>query len=147
MLYAYRWQVELLFRFLKRTMNGLHLIKQDQDGVNIQFYAMLIVALLQLRLKQEIADNIAFDEESPEKMVHEEENEPYRNTQEEANTISLEPENRNQEKLISSGMDFIKTIGENLEKYWKIGIHWLTTLRGLLAQPFDARAIEILNTS
>lgn len=126
MLYAYRWQVELLFRFLKRTMNGLHLIKQDQDGVNIQFYAMLIVALLQLRLKPEIADNIAFDEESPEEMVHEEENEPYRNTQEEANTISLEPENRNQEKLISSGMDFIKTIGENLEKYWKIGIHWLT---------------------
>ena len=26
MLYAYRWQIELLFRFLKRTMNGIHLM-------------------------------------------------------------------------------------------------------------------------
>lgn len=35
MLYAYRWQVELLFRFEKRTMNGIHLIKQDKQGVTI----------------------------------------------------------------------------------------------------------------
>jgi hypothetical protein len=28
-IYAYRWQIELLFRFLKRTMNGIHLIKND----------------------------------------------------------------------------------------------------------------------
>ncbi|MCP5013046.1 MAG: IS4 family transposase, partial [Aestuariibacter sp.] len=27
LLYAYRWQIELLFRFLKRTMNGIHLIR------------------------------------------------------------------------------------------------------------------------
>jgi hypothetical protein len=25
MLYAYRWQIELLFKFLKRTLNGIHL--------------------------------------------------------------------------------------------------------------------------
>ncbi len=56
MLYAYRWQIELLFRFLKRSMNGIHMIKQDKQGVTIQFYAMLIVALLQLRLKQLTVD-------------------------------------------------------------------------------------------
>lgn len=55
-LYAYRWQIELLFRFLKRSMKGIHLIKQDKKGVTIQFYALLIVALLQLRLKQLTAD-------------------------------------------------------------------------------------------
>jgi len=56
MLYAYRWQIELLFRFLKRTMNGIHLVRHDATGVTIQFYAMLIVALLQLHLKQRVLD-------------------------------------------------------------------------------------------
>jgi len=26
MLYSYRWQIELIFRFLNRTLNGIHLI-------------------------------------------------------------------------------------------------------------------------
>jgi len=38
MLYSYRWQIELIFRFLKRTLNGIHLIRQDEKGVTIQFY-------------------------------------------------------------------------------------------------------------
>ncbi|MCP4398186.1 MAG: IS4 family transposase [bacterium] len=45
LLYAYRWQVERIFRFLKRTMNGIHLINHSQDGVTIQFYLLLIVSL------------------------------------------------------------------------------------------------------
>ncbi len=44
-LYAYRWQVELLFRFLKRSMHGIHLINHSHAGVTIQFYMLLIVAL------------------------------------------------------------------------------------------------------
>lgn len=56
LLYAYRWQVELIFRFLKRSMNGLHLISQSQEGVTIQFYALLTTALLELRLKQQCVD-------------------------------------------------------------------------------------------
>jgi hypothetical protein len=32
---------QLLFRFLKRTMTGIHLIRHDQKGVTIQFYAMI----------------------------------------------------------------------------------------------------------
>jgi hypothetical protein len=38
-------------------------------------------------------------------------------------------------------------IGDKLKRYWKIGIHWLMTLRSLLAQPFDKRAIEILGST
>jgi hypothetical protein len=56
-LYAYRWQIELMFRFLKRTLNGIHLIRQDQRGVSIQFYLILIVALLGLSLKQSILNS------------------------------------------------------------------------------------------
>jgi IS4 transposase len=50
--YAYRWQIELMFKFLKRTMHGLHLFNQSENGVKIQFYCLLTLALLQLRLKQ-----------------------------------------------------------------------------------------------
>ncbi len=37
LLYAYRWQVELLLRFLKRTLNGIHLLRQDPRGVTSNF--------------------------------------------------------------------------------------------------------------
>jgi len=57
-IYAYRWQIELLFRFLKRTMNGLHLIKNDKRGVMIQFYALLITAILGRNLKQDVLQEI-----------------------------------------------------------------------------------------
>jgi hypothetical protein len=56
--YAYRWQIELLFRFLKRTMNGIHLIKNDRKGVTIQFGSKLITAILLLHLKQDILEEI-----------------------------------------------------------------------------------------
>jgi len=128
MLYAYRWQIELLFRFLKRTMNGIHLIKQDQRGVTIQFYAMLIVALLQLRLKQITAD--------------------FSDNVDKLDSTELDStKNKDTEKTDLSKQEFFETIGKNLCKYWKIGIHWLTAFRSLLAEHFDRRAITILNSS
>jgi len=53
LLYAYRWQVELIFRFLKRSLNGLHLLSHSKEGVMIHFYTLLLTALLELRLKQQ----------------------------------------------------------------------------------------------
>lgn len=126
MLYAYRWKVELLFRFLKRTLNGIHLIKHDQHGVTIQFYVILIVALLQLYLKQSTAD-----------LAHDGNN---------ASSTGKDSSATGYHKTKASEDNFIDSIGKNLNKYWKIGIHWLTALRSLLAKPFDSRAMEILNT-
>jgi Transposase DDE domain len=51
-LYAYRWQVELFFKYLKRTLNGLHLFNHSENGVEIQFYVLMTLALLLLRFKQ-----------------------------------------------------------------------------------------------
>jgi hypothetical protein len=153
-LYAYRWQIELLFRFLKRTMNGIHLIKNSQRGVTIQFYAMLIVALLELRLKQ-----ITIDLETPDKICEDNYNNSFENGADEDATATInEPTPSTNTDLyqrtrlktetpISSGPTFIETIGKNLKKYWKIGIHWLTVLKSLLAEPFDERAIKLLNSS
>ena len=127
MLYAYRWKVELLFRFLKRTMNGIHLIKHEQHGVTIQFYVILIVALLQLYLKQSTSD-----------LAHDGNN---------ASSTGKNGSSTNHQKTDTSEHNFFDSIGENLNKYWKIGIHWLTALRSLFAEPFDRRAIEILNNN
>jgi len=55
MLYAYRWQVELIFRFLKRTMNGLHLMCHHPLGIETQFTLYMISYLLLLHFKQKCA--------------------------------------------------------------------------------------------
>jgi hypothetical protein len=137
-IYAYRWQVELAFRFLKRTMQGIHLINNSEQGVSIQFYVILIVALLQLKLKQDIM------------LQYEQENQ---NTDADTNPktdADADVENSTGEadtdpgKAISNPYQFFDMIGEKLKKYWKIGIHWLTALRKILDRPFDDAAIEIL---
>lgn len=125
MLYAYRWQVELMFRFLKRTMHGIHLIKQDKRGVTIQFYVLLVTALLQLYLKQDVMERAEAKNE--------------KKAAETAEGIDDKPE-----KLISCGCEFVEIIGEKLNNFWKIGVYWLDSLRKLLASPFDDRTIEIL---
>jgi hypothetical protein len=123
LLYAYRWQVELIFRFLKRSMNGLHLISHSREGVTIQFYALLIAALLELRLKQQCVD------------IYEAENGADASTSRGENTIAglmVDPE-----RLTGArGSTFLATIGEKLHRYWKISKHWLTTLRNYLARTF-----------
>jgi len=48
-----------MFRFLKRTINGIHLIKHCQQGVTIQFYMRLIVAVLERNDKQETMDIVS----------------------------------------------------------------------------------------
>lgn len=52
-LYAYRWQIELFFKYLKRTLNGLQLFNQSENGVGIQFYLLMTLALLLLKFKQQ----------------------------------------------------------------------------------------------
>jgi hypothetical protein len=57
MLYAYRWQVELFFRCIKRTLNALHLWNHEPEGVKIQFYIYLIVDVLLVSFKQTLIKN------------------------------------------------------------------------------------------
>lgn len=131
LLYAYRWQVELIFRFLKRTLNGLHLISTSPEGVTIQFYVLLLAALLELRLKQAcVANYESRQPPSPPACA----------------TLQMVPGLMvplNQLKS-ARGQTFLATVGEKLHRYWKISIHWLITLRNLLAQPFDQRANRLL---
>ncbi len=123
-LYAYRWQIELFFRFLKRTMTGIHIINHTKNGITIQFYTMLISALLQLKLKQEVE---LLKEDNEDQVTD--------------NKIKSEDQ-----EVVSQSYQFFSMIGDKLKRYWKIGIEWLSTLQVILHLPFDDRAIELLDS-
>jgi hypothetical protein len=130
LLYAYRWQVELIFRFLKRSLNGLHLLSHSPEGVTIQFYILLITALLELNLKQCCVSIY----ETPTSVGA-----PNADTSRIAG-LMIDPH------LLAGarGSTFLATIGTKLQRYWKIGKHWLVTFRNLLAHPFNQRVIFAL---
>jgi len=145
MLYAYRWQIELFFRFLKRSMGGIHLVRHDSVGTTIQFYVMMTLALLQLHLKQAIMDetevnkNETYDAEfDVSESCHDK-----RNTQN--NDDSSFSQEAGNSRLGEAG--FLASLGGAVKKYWKIGVHWLAALRDLLAFPYDARVWHILKSS
>ena len=130
LLYAYRWQVELIFRFLKRSMNGLHLLSHSKGGATIHFYALLITALLELRLKQQCVD--LCETSSP----------VYTSPQSEADQPTIAGLMIDPERLAGTrGNTFLATVGEKLHHYWKISKHWLVALRNYLARPFDYRVV------
>lgn len=133
LLYAYRWQVELIFRFLKRSLNGLHLLSQSRRGVTIHFYALLLTALLELRLKQKcvtICESTQTTSASSE---------PTDNVPPMAG-LMIDP------ALLSGarGSTFLATVGQKLKRYWKISRDWLTALRNFLPQPFTYRMVFAL---
>jgi hypothetical protein len=132
LLYAYRWQVELIFRFLKRSLNGLHLLSQSQEGVTIHFYALLIAALLQLRLKQQCVEQGA---PAPSTATA-----AAQTTPAPIAGLMIDPE-----RLAGTrGHTFLATVGEKSHRYWKIGKHWLVTLRNYLAHPFTPEVVRAL---
>ena len=99
--------------------------------MTIQFYVLLITALLQLRPKQECV-------EAYERMYGGQK----AKTTTEAPIAGLMVD---EEQLTAArGSTFLATVGQKLHRYWKISIHWLVTLRNLLAQPFDRRAVYLL---
>ena len=133
LLYAYRWQVELIFRFLKRTMNGLHLLSHSKEGVTIHFYALLITALLELRLKQKC---VAICEATQTADASSESAD---------DTLSIAGLMVDPSLLAGArGSTFLATVGEKLKRYWKISRDWLTALRNFLHQPFTYRVVFAL---
>ena len=126
LIYAYRWQIELVFRFLKRTLNGLHLFNQSPNGVHICFYALLELRLKQLCVQQQEHQTTPLDTSSSDETV---------------------PGRKNPKTQIldtPSPTEFIYHIGQQLKTYWKLSCHWLITLKNLLARPFDDYVIKQL---
>lgn len=127
MLYAYRWQIELFFRFIKRTLKGIHLLSHDPKGIQIQFYLYMIAHLLLLAFKQEC------------EQIN---NEHKMNTKCEITyTINNIKDDSQNDVKTNAGRVYVRglvsMLGEGLKKYWKIGLHWLTVLRKSLSKNFD----------
>ena len=128
MLYAYRWQIELFFRCIKRTFNAVHLWAHERNGVESQFYLYLIVYLLLLSFKQQCA----LEDQPP------------------ANTASADEQPPKGIAIDTSASrtppacGIVTLLGERLHRFWKIGIHWLARLKNVLLMPFNRKAREIL---
>lgn len=135
MLYAYRWQVELIFRFLKRTMHGLHFLCQHPSGLEIQFTLYMIAYLLLLQFKQRCAPGA--DEPRADGA-----RKPAEGTDKAAADSSL-PLPRGS---LFYGCGLVSVLGERVRQYWKMGIHWLTTVRNSLLQPFTPDMARLIWT-
>ncbi|MCP4898824.1 MAG: IS4 family transposase [bacterium] len=57
LLYHYRWQVELFFRWLKCMANLRHFFSESEEGITIQIY-VAVIATLMLALKTNAVPNV-----------------------------------------------------------------------------------------
>lgn len=130
-LYAYRWQIELFFKFIKRSLNGLHLFNHTENGVNIQFFILMITAVLQLNLKQKTVLKVQQIDNN-------------------SSTINLQNV-KNMEQIANyQGHQpdlWIKTLTVPLQILWKISCHWIRCLQNFICKPFDSLVINKLGTT
>lgn len=122
-LYAYRWQIELFFKYLKRTLSGLHLLNHSQNGVEIQFYLLMTLAILLLKFKQ--------DCQSKEKHSRKKKR--------------AEKEEKNK-KREASPAEWIKNISEIFYESWKISKNWLLIVKNSLGKVIDNGLLTLLNS-
>jgi len=131
MLYAYRWQIELIFKFLKRPLKGLHLFAQTEVSVKVHFYMLLITSLLQLRLKQHfLAHSNNNKVKNPSKQL-----------------LNLTNINNTKYYLGASANKWMNSINNIFNKSFKISSNWLLYLKNLIAKTIDNQVIAIFNSA
>ena len=130
-LYAYRWQVELFFRCIKRTLDALHLWNHEPNGVKIQFYIYLIVYVLLIYFKQTLVKE--------------------KESQKEAQRVLKDSSSKKEDHLRKTGSSrlpveysLVSFLGSKLKKLWKISIHWLICIKNLLLHPMTDEHRDII---
>jgi len=134
LLYAYRWQIELIFRSLKHTMHGVHLITQHPMGMQNFFYALFLTALLHLHFKQR-----CLAEEGhipPHTAPHQQD------MNEDSVQISTDATRPTHQMAIAR---FFAHINDGLTRFWKISKHWIHTLADCLSRPYTPDVVHLLN--
>jgi len=117
-LYAYRWQIELFFKYLKRTLKGLHLFNHSQNGLEIQFYLLMTLALLLLKMKQDCQTLKPNKSKAKEKAG----------------------------KKNESPSEWIRNISKIFYESWKISKNWLQIIRNSLSKVIDNELLTMLNS-
>lgn len=134
LLYAYRWQIELIFRFFKHTLNGQQVISIYPAGMENYFTAMFLTAILHLFFKHECLSYGGFppptDQDLVAKVV--------------TNTTPAGPDTQRPttQPLIAGFMD---AISQSLRLFWKLPKRWLITLAEVLHRSFTADIVQQLN--
>jgi hypothetical protein len=136
LLYAYRWQIELIFRFFKRTMTGMHIVSTLPWGMENFFTGMFLTAILHLLFKQAClrqeqhlppdVDELLADTLDTDINVQE-------------STDSARP---TATRVVAC---FMATINQKFALFWKIPKHWLITLGNYLHRQFTSDVVHTLN--
>lgn len=134
LLYAYRWQIELIFRFFKHTIDGQTVISNYPWGIENYFAGMLLTAILHLYFKQDCLRDGGYipptDEELAEQLP------------DDVIPASKDAERPTNQAIIAR---FIGVANEKLALFWKLPRHWLSTLAEYLHRQFTPEVIQIFN--
>jgi hypothetical protein len=143
---AYRWQIELAFRFFKHTMDGLKVITQRHWGIENYFAGMFLTALLHLQFKRDCLEMDGYTAGSTT------------NTASSSETVSDDPaasaavddhvqpsRDTTRPSAHSTGACFLTRLNQPLARFWKIPKYWLATLADYLHRQFTADVVKILN--
>jgi hypothetical protein len=133
LLYAYRWQIELIFRALKWTMNGVSVITEHEEGINSFFAALFLTALLHIHLKR---DCLAQEGHVPPLSVD------VSNMSDDQVQISADCTRTTTHLAIAR---FMAQVNTKLALFWKIPKHWLKALAANLHRPFTTDIVRSLN--
>jgi hypothetical protein len=146
LIYAYRWQIELAFRFFKHTMDGLHVITQSHWGIENYFAGMFLTALLHLQFKRDCLEvdgyTVGLTIDTP----------PGREAMSDDTTASADGDHQVQPShdttrpsANSTVACFLARLNHPLALFWKIPKYWLVTLADYLHRQFTVDVVKILN--
>ena len=133
-LYAYRWQIELIFRFFKHTLNGVEVITQSKQGMDTFFAAMFLTAILHLYFKIDCLEQGGYLPPTTHDLLPE--------PQDDRAQISIDPTRPTAHLAIAVLM---ARMNDKLALFWKIPKHWLSTVSDYLDRLFTPFVRDILN--
>lgn len=174
LIYAYRWQIELMFRFLKRTLGCRKVITHSPAGIETFFAGMLLTAILQSYFKIDCLaregyaapELVSTSSISPDtSAVHacdraESEGADHDNPSSGESIHALADQtkpiavsrctvqtSRDTERptIISDVALFMNDINRKTALFWKIPKHWINTVRDCLHRQFAPEVVNKLN--
>jgi hypothetical protein len=134
LLYAYRWQIELIFRFFKHTMRGMEVINIYPWGMENFFTGMLLTAILHIYFKQDCLATEGYTPPTDQELAQEVPNDYAQTSTDETRATA---------RLVMAR--FMEAANRRLTLFWKIPKHWLTTVADYLHRPFTPEVIHIFN--
>jgi hypothetical protein len=136
LLYAYRWQIELIFRFFKHTMDSQNVISLYPWGIENYFAGMFLTATLHLYFKQDCLRDGGYRPPTDQELAQDLPDD------DDAVSTSSDAARPTHQPLIAR---FMEAANRKLGLFWKLPKHWLATLTDYLHRPFTPQVMQILN--